>query len=246
MPAQKTEAEKRVSANPPRKSYPPLGAERASGPLTSAEARIRAALKEGNPEAVSDMGSPAKPVLLRILENPKEELVLRVAAAESALEICGENITAYDRVLSLLLMGDADEVSSLGGDAVLPLVSIIKNGGEKPELRNLCVDALVSISLRPENGRTLLSVVAGFSSLVANEQEFPVLRANIAFGIVELYATCDNAKRRMMRSALEKAAESKNEKVGGFAADALELLEQKEPACAQDEGEPTVRIPETK
>jgi len=246
MPAQKTEAEKGVSTNPPRKSYPPLGAEKANGPSNAGEAQVRAALKEGNPEAISDMGSSAKPVLFRILENQREEFVMRLAAAESALEICGDSMRTYDRVLALLLMGDVYEASSLGEEAALPLLSILKTGVEMPELRNLCVEALVSLSSRPENSRTLLSAVAGLSSLLANEQELPVLRANIAFEIIKMRGACDKAKQRMIRAALEKAAASKNEMVGRLASDALELLVQEERECSQDDENPTFRLPETK
>lgn len=242
MPEQKAGENPRPSAPPPRRSYPPL-AENVSIPPAQLEARVRAALKEGNADAVADMGSSAKPALFKILENQKEEHFLRLAAAESLLEICGDSMRAYELVLALVIKGDVQEISRLAADAVSPLLFVLKNGGEMLELRCLCVEALVSISLRRENSNTLLSTVARLSSLLANAREAAVLRANIAFALVDLHAVCDDAKCKMIRSSLESAAKSEDEKVSRLADHALELFTQKEIERALDEGEPTIRLP---
>jgi len=223
MPEQKT------SYSPP----PASPAARASTPLTEprrgsvipGEDKVRAALKDGDIKAIEEMGSRAKPALFKIMPAPEEDLLLRRFAADAVTSLYGNSIRVFDRILCLLLQDNVEEAASLGDDAVLQILGIVKNRKENTLLRNIAVEVLVSIPKSPESYSSL-SVVAALSSLLANEQEIPVLRVKIADELPKLARICDTAKMKLIKSALDKAAKSENSSVACSAEDALAQIDE--------------------
>lgn len=210
---------------------PPSNGTRPSNPLTEprrgsavpGEDRLRAALRDGDPKAIEEMGPRAKPVLFRMIQDTDEDFAMRRFAADSVISLYGTGIRSYDRVLCLLLNEKCAEAASLGDDAAIPLLNILKNRKENLFLRGIAVEALVSIEYGPDSLFTL-SAAAALSNLLANDMEAPVLRAKIADEMPRLARFCDDAKIRMISSGLEKAAKGENSCVASAAEDALERI----------------------
>ena len=230
----------RLPASPAAKPSSPLveNGQRISRP---GEEKVRAALRAGNMEEIDGMGSRAKPMLFNIIQDREEDLAFRRMAADAATELY-ENIRLYDRILCFLLQDRVGDAAAFGKEAVDPVVGVLKNTKENPLLRSIAVEVLVSIK-QDEKDNRILTVVGAFSSLLAKEQEVPTLRAKIADEIPRLAGICDAAKMRMIRSALERAANSQNSGVAFAAEEAILLLENGPNGCTDDES-PTLRLSE--
>ena len=234
-------------SNPPSQPPAPHGARSSNpltepkrGPLIPGEEKVKAALKEGDIGAIEEIGQRAKPVLFRIIQDTDEDFASRRFAADAVISLYGNNIRAYDRVLCLLLNENAVEAASLGDEAVIPAFNMLKNRKENPFLRGMAVDLLVSIDYG-QDSRFTLSVVAAFSSLLSNEQEAPILRVKMAEEFPKLTKICDPAKMRLMRSALEKAAQGEDSCVASAAEDALAQINENSHTCIDDDN-PTLRL----
>lgn len=203
------------------------------GSMLPGEEKVRAALRDGDPKAIEGLGPRAKPVLFRIIQDTDEDFAMRRFAADSIISLYGAGIRAYDRVLCLLLNEKCAEAASLGDDAAIPLLNILKNRKESLLLRGIAVEALVSIEYAP-NSLFTLSVAAALSNLLANELEAPALRAKIADEMPRLAGFCDDAKIRMISSGLEKAARGEDSCVASAAEDALEMLGMNIRDCIDD------------
>ncbi len=210
----------------------PLAEPRRSSVLPGEE-KVRAALKEGDLKSIEEMGSRAKPALFKIIQDQDEELLSRRFAADAAMSLYGNGMRAYDRLLCLLLQDKVQDAASRGDVAVLQVLGIVNNRKESTLLRNIAIEVVASINHGPESYSTL-SVVAALSSLLANEQEVPVIRAKIADELPKLAKVCDPAKMKLMMSALEKAAKSEDSGVVSAAEDALVLIDENSRTCVDD------------
>jgi hypothetical protein len=191
---------------------------------------------------MEEMGSRAKPVLFKIIQDSEEDLLSRRFAADAAASLYGNSIRSYDRILCLLLQDKVGEAVSIGDDAVIQVLGIAKNRKENTLLRSIAIEVLVSIPKSPESYSSL-SVVAALSSLVASEQEVPVLRVKIADELPKLARICDAAKMKLIRSGLDKASNSQNSSVQFAAEEAIQLIENGSGGFVDDDN-PTLRIPE--
>jgi hypothetical protein len=193
---------------------------------------------------MEEMGSRAKPVLFKIIQDSEEDLLSRRFAADAAASLYGNSIRSYDRILCLLLQDKVGEAVSIGDDAVIQVLGIAKNRKENTLLRSIAIEVLVSIPKSPESYSSL-SVVAALSSLVASEQEVPVLRVKIADELPKLARICDAAKMKLIRSGLDKASNSQNSSVQVAAEEAIQLIDNGSGGFVDDDN-PTLRISERK
>lgn len=184
---------------------------------------LRAALREGNMAAISGMGPFARAALLTIVQSRDEELPMRIFASDAAIAIYWDGLIAHDRVLCLLLAGNLSQAACMGEDTVVPALGILKDCRESPFVRGMAAGLLFSINY-PQDSLFMLSVVVALSNLLSNAQEPQVLRVRIAEEFPSLARFCDNAKIRMISSALERAANGEDSCVSSAAEDSLERM----------------------